>query len=106
MSRDFVREPIPGCDPSARAAGLNGLLATEDLCTLWDGHTQMRADAASALAQLNTLYVAQFGADICVSSGYRTLQQQYAVKAQRAARPRSRARATTAGAWRSTSARP
>ncbi|MCR6689422.1 MAG: M15 family metallopeptidase [Cellulomonas sp.] len=43
----------------------------------------MRADAASALAQLNTLYVAQFGADICVSSGYRTLQQQYAVKAQK-----------------------
>lgn len=83
VSRDFGREPIPGCDPSARAAGLNGLLATEDLCTLWDGHTQMRADAASALAQLNTLYVAQFGADICVSSGYRTLQQQYAVKAQK-----------------------
>ncbi|UJP41435.1 M15 family metallopeptidase [Cellulomonas palmilytica] len=82
-SRDWSREPIPGCDSSARAAGSNGLLAREDLCTLWDGHTQMRADAASALAELNAVYVARFGADMCIASGYRTLQEQYAVKAKR-----------------------
>lgn len=82
-SRSGAREALPGCDPTARAAGQNGLLATADLCTLWDGHTQMRADAASALAELNQVYVARFGADMCVSSGYRTLSQQYAVKAQK-----------------------
>jgi len=82
-SRDASRQPIPGCDPSARAAGLNGRLATKDLCTLWDGHTKLRADAASALAELNSVYVAKFGADMCLASGYRTLQQQYAVKAQK-----------------------
>ncbi|WP_094179539.1 D-alanyl-D-alanine carboxypeptidase family protein [Cellulomonas sp. PSBB021] len=82
-SRDWTREPIPGCDSSARAAGSNGLLARKDLCTLWDGHTQMRADAASALAELNAVYVARFGADMCIASGYRTLQEQYAVKAKR-----------------------
>ncbi|WP_146804829.1 M15 family metallopeptidase [Cellulomonas persica] len=82
-SRDASRQPIPGCDPSARAAGENGRLARVDLCTLWDGHTQMRADAASALAELNAVYVARFGADMCLASGYRTLQEQYSVKARR-----------------------
>ncbi|MBT0995444.1 D-alanyl-D-alanine carboxypeptidase family protein [Cellulomonas sp. DKR-3] len=83
VSRDATRQTLPGCDPSARAAGLNGQLATEDLCTLWDGHTQMRADAASALAGLNAVYAARFGADMCVVSGYRTLAVQYTLKAQK-----------------------
>lgn len=82
-SRDASRQPIPGCDPSARPAGENGRLARGDLCALWDGHTQMRADAASALAELNAVYVARFGADMCLASGYRTLQEQYSVKARK-----------------------
>jgi len=82
-SRDWSRQPIPGCDPAARPAGANGLLARADLCTLWDGHTQLRADAASALAELNAVYVARFGADMCIVSGYRTLQEQYSVKARK-----------------------
>ena len=82
-SRDASRQPLPGCDPSARPAGQNGRLAREDLCALWDGHTQMRADAASALAELNAVYVARFGADMCIASGYRTLQEQYSVKARK-----------------------
>lgn len=83
VSRDAERSALPGCDGTTRAAGSNGLLATKDLCTLWDGRTQMRADAAVALAELNEAHVARFGTDLCLSSGYRTLAQQKAVKAQK-----------------------
>ncbi|MCC2334739.1 M15 family metallopeptidase [Cellulomonas wangsupingiae] len=83
VSRDAERSALPGCDGSVRAEGENGLLATEDLCTLWDGRTQMRADAAVALAELNEVHVARFGTDLCVVSGYRTLAQQRSVKAQK-----------------------
>lgn len=83
VSRDAERSALPGCDGSVRAAGENGLLATKDLCTLWDGHTQMRADAAVALAELNEAHVVRFGTNLCLSSGYRTLAQQRAVKAQK-----------------------
>ncbi|MBO3087779.1 M15 family metallopeptidase [Cellulomonas dongxiuzhuiae] len=83
VSRDAERSALPGCDGGVRAAGSNGLLATKDLCTLWDGRTQMRADAAVALAELNEAHVARFGTDMCLTSGYRTLAQQKAVKAQK-----------------------
>ena len=83
VSRSAERSALPGCDGSARAAGENGLLATKDLCTMWDGRTQMRADAAVALAELNEAHVARFGTDLCLTSGYRTLAQQKAVKAQK-----------------------
>jgi len=83
VSRDAERSALPGCDGSKRPSGENGLLATKDLCTLWDGRTQMRADAAVALAELNEAHVARFGTDLCLSSGYRTLAQQKAVKAQK-----------------------
>lgn len=83
VSRAAERSALPGCDGAARPTGENGLLSTGDLCTLWDGRTQMRADAAVALAELNVAYVARFGTDLCLSSGYRTLAQQKSVKAQK-----------------------
>ncbi|MBO9567539.1 MAG: M15 family metallopeptidase [Cellulomonas iranensis] len=82
-SRGEERSALPGCDGSVRPSGENGLLATKDLCTLWDGRTQMRADAAVALAELNEVHIAKFGTDLCLSSGYRTLAQQKAVKAEK-----------------------
>ncbi|MGW6131461.1 D-alanyl-D-alanine carboxypeptidase family protein [Cellulomonas sp. NPDC055163] len=82
-SRSEEREPLPGCDGATRAAGANGLLATDDLCTLWEGKTQLRADAAVSLAVLNQAFIARFGVDMCLSSGYRTLAQQRSVKAQK-----------------------
>ncbi|GIG22447.1 hypothetical protein Cch01nite_31710 [Cellulomonas chitinilytica] len=82
-SRDEQRSILAGCDGSTRAAGQNGLLKTADLCTLWDGHTQLRADAAVSLAEFNQAFTARFGVDLCLSSGYRTLAQQRAVKAQK-----------------------
>lgn len=83
VSRSVERSPLPGCDGIARPEGKNGLVPAADLCTLFDGHTQLRADAAVALANLNEAYVAKFGSDMCLESGYRTLAQQYAVKAER-----------------------
>lgn len=84
-SRSLDRDTLlPGCSgltPTGREE--NGQLPASDLCTLWDGHTQARSDYAVALAQLNQAFVAQFGADLCLSSGYRTLAQQRAVKAQK-----------------------
>lgn len=83
VSRSVERSPLPGCDGIRRPAKTNGALPADSLCTLFDGHTQLRADAAVALAQLNEAYVAKFGADMCLASGYRTLAQQYTVKAER-----------------------
>ncbi|AEE46772.1 D-alanyl-D-alanine carboxypeptidase family protein [Cellulomonas fimi] len=82
-SRSEERSALANCDGTTRPSGENGLLKTSDLCTLWDGHTQLRADAAVSLAEFNQAFVARFGADLCLSSGYRSLAQQRAVKAQK-----------------------
>lgn len=82
-SRTEERSVLPGCDGSLRPAGQNGLLKVADLCTLWDNHTQLRADAAVSLAEFNQAFAARFGGDLCLSSGYRTLAAQRAVKAQK-----------------------
>ncbi|MEV7972766.1 D-alanyl-D-alanine carboxypeptidase family protein [Cellulomonas sp. NPDC089187] len=83
-SRSQDRQILPGCTGQVSTPDApNGQLPTGDLCTMWDGGTQLRADAAEALAQLNAMYAARFGSDMCLSSGYRTLAQQSAVKASR-----------------------
>lgn len=81
VSRSEEREILPGCDGEASAASSNGQVPEGDLCYLWDGGTQLRADAAEALAELNAMWVTRFGTDLCLSSGYRTLAEQRAVKA-------------------------
>jgi hypothetical protein len=84
VSRSAERSALPGCSGERPAdIGTNGQVPESSLCTLWDGHTQMRQDAAVAFAELNQAFVARFGADLCLSSGYRTLAQQRAVKATR-----------------------
>ncbi len=82
-SRNDNRESLAGCDGTVRDAGLNGQLKEADLCTLWDNHTQLRADAAVSLADFNQAFAARFGADLCLESGYRTLGEQRAVKAKK-----------------------
>ena len=91
-SRGRERAVLPGCfgiiPPGVKPA--NGQLPSSMLCTLWDAKHQLRADAAVALAKLNVAYQQQFGHPMCLSDGYRTLSQQYEVKAERgylAARP-------------------
>jgi zinc D-Ala-D-Ala carboxypeptidase len=84
-SRNFSRDGLlPGCDGhKPTKLSPNGQLPQSDLCTLWDGHTQVRADYAMALAGLNEDFVAKFGVDLCMVSGYRTLAEQRAVKAKK-----------------------
>jgi zinc D-Ala-D-Ala carboxypeptidase len=82
-SRSFDRSPLPGCDGTTRPAGENGQLKTSDLCTLWDGSLQLRADAAYALAEMNLAFRAKFGRDMCVTDAYRTLAEQRVLKRQK-----------------------
>jgi hypothetical protein len=81
VSRSEERSPLPGCDGEASTGASNGQIPQSDLCYLWDGKTELRADAAEALAELNAMWVTRFGTDLCLSSGYRTLAEQRAVKA-------------------------
>lgn len=81
VSRGELREPLPGCDSQTMPVGTNGQLASDSLCTLWDGTHLLRADAAVSLTELNDAYRAQFGVDICLSSAYRSLSAQRVLRA-------------------------
>jgi D-alanyl-D-alanine carboxypeptidase len=61
----------------------NGQIDEQYLCTLWDGKTEIRADAAVSLALLNERYRAQFGTDICMTDGYRSYGAQAALRARK-----------------------
>jgi zinc D-Ala-D-Ala carboxypeptidase len=76
--------PLPGCsgavqDPQAA----NGQLPDGDLCALWDAKHRLRGDAAVSLAQLNAAYRERFGADLCITDTYRSLQAQHSVRARK-----------------------
>ena len=83
-SRAGDRTLLPGCDgvpPEVPQA--NGRIDESFLCTLWDGKTEIRADAAVSLALLNEEYRAEFGTDICMTDGYRSYAAQAALKARK-----------------------
>ncbi|WP_336923279.1 M15 family metallopeptidase [Aquipuribacter sp. SD81] len=90
-SRSGERSLLPGCDgvpPETEQP--NGRMDGEFLCTLWDGKSEIRADAAVSLAVLNESYRAEFGRDMCVTDGYRSYAAQQSLKARKpglAARP-------------------
>lgn len=84
VSRNGERAVLPGCDGTVPITKMtNGKVPKANLCTLWDGDNQLRADAAVALAKLNIAYHKRFGRDMCVTDGYRSLARQYAVKQSR-----------------------
>jgi D-alanyl-D-alanine carboxypeptidase len=92
VSRSNERAVLPGCDGHIPdIAGVqNGQLPASMLCTLWDPARQLRSDAAVAIAKLNVAYQQRFGHELCFNDAYRSLDQQYRVKAERgsfAARP-------------------
>jgi zinc D-Ala-D-Ala carboxypeptidase len=90
-SRSGERSVLPGCDgvpPETEQA--NGRMDRGYLCTLWDGRTEIRADAAVALAVLNEVYREEFGRDLCMTDGYRSYAAQESLRARKpglAARP-------------------
>lgn len=82
-SRDTERSVLPGCDGKVpvNAQWSNGRVPTKSLCTLWDGKNMLRADAAVALAKLNIAYKKRFGHNLCLTDSYRTLSEQYHLRA-------------------------
>lgn len=76
-SRSGARaEDTPAC-AAGPVTGSNGQLGQHELCAFdWaSGHSQ-QAEAALALTELNSAYKARFGANICLTSSYRTLSSQ------------------------------
>jgi hypothetical protein len=92
VSRSNERAVLPGCDghlPPTEGYQ-NGQLPASALCTLWDPRRQLRSDAAVAIAKLNLAYQQHFGHPMCFNDAYRSLSDQYRIKAERgsfAARP-------------------
>ncbi|MDQ1287047.1 MAG: zinc D-Ala-D-Ala carboxypeptidase [Actinomycetota bacterium] len=83
-SRGKERAVLPGCSGEFEKVGAaNGRLPSSLLCSLWDRKYQLRADAAISLAKLNVAYTQEFGHAICLNDAYRTLNEQYAVRATR-----------------------
>jgi zinc D-Ala-D-Ala carboxypeptidase len=81
-ARGKERPVLPGCDGTfARANFSNGQLPESILCTLWEPKHRLRADAAIAIAKLNIAYKQRFGRNLCITDSYRTLSEQYRVKA-------------------------
>ena len=80
-SRSTDREAIPGCDPDARSTGGNGNLTSNGLCKIpWAERFSLRADAATSLAAMNSVYRARFDRDLCLESGYRSYGDQVRLK--------------------------
>lgn len=59
----------------------NGKIPASALCGVsWDSAVQLRCDAAEALEQLNTAYVAAFGTNLSISDSYRSYAGQVACR--------------------------
>ncbi|ACZ31497.1 peptidase M15B and M15C DD-carboxypeptidase VanY/endolysin [Xylanimonas cellulosilytica DSM 15894] len=90
-SRSQDRDPLPGCDAGVTVSSSNGKLTDTELCGLpFAEGERLQARAAVALTALNEAYRDEFGVDLALVSSYRSLAQQYSVKASRgylAARP-------------------
>ena len=82
-SRGAGRPPLPDCTGVVTDVGINGRLSAAALCDLWQAPYQDRADAVVTLFALNDAYRAAFGRDMCLSSGYRDLEEQAALRARK-----------------------
>ncbi|OJV78712.1 MAG: hypothetical protein BGO37_12815 [Cellulomonas sp. 73-92] len=60
--------------------GTNGHVPDESLCDLWQKPYRDRADAVVTLTKLNDAHTAKFGEPMCLTSGYRTLEEQAALR--------------------------
>ncbi|WP_146252065.1 M15 family metallopeptidase [Xylanimonas oleitrophica] len=74
---------LPGCDGEITGTGSNGRIAAGDLCDIWQRPFKVRADAAASLSALNDAYTAEFGEPLCLTGGYRSYEQQVALKKEK-----------------------
>jgi hypothetical protein len=84
-SRAKQRGAIPGCDGVPTGKGTNGHLPPSELCDLWQAPYKARADAAVTLIALDQVYFARFGVDICLTSGYRSYEEQLRLRGTKGA---------------------
>lgn len=82
-SRAVEREAVPGCSGIVTDIGTNGRLPASALCDLWQAPYQDRADAVVSLFALDAAFRAAFGRDLCLTSGYRNLEEQTALRAKK-----------------------
>lgn len=103
-SRDAERDPSAAGSHAATSAGaapaagqqaaitcsgviagpqLNGRLTVADLCDLWQKPYRDRADAVVSAYVLNDAFQHRFGRPMCLTSGYRTLEEQAALRITR-----------------------
>lgn len=68
------------CDGIVTDPGTNGRVPDAELCDLWQRPYKDRADAAVALFALNDEYAAVFGEPMCLTSAYRTYEEQAALR--------------------------
>ena len=80
--RYTVSLQLPDCVPPPELDAPNGELPDSLLCDIWGGQ-QLRADAAVTLAELNYQFKSEFGRNLCITSSYRTLSEQYVIKRKR-----------------------
>ncbi|MBU4337234.1 MAG: M15 family metallopeptidase [Actinobacteria bacterium] len=73
------------CDGIVTDPGTNGRVPDAELCDLWQEPYRDRADAAVSIFALNDMYVARFGEPMCLSSAYRTFEEQAALRRKKGA---------------------
>lgn len=73
------------CDGVVTDPGTNGRVPRSELCRLWQRPFEDRADAAVALVALNDAYRARFGEPMCLTSGYRSYEEQAALRRSKGA---------------------
>ncbi|MFW6090758.1 MAG: M15 family metallopeptidase [Actinomycetota bacterium] len=88
-SRDDVTDAgfprVAGCDATVAPKGsvANGRLDREaHLCPIGEHHL-LRPDAAAAFVAMNAAYLEDTGHHLCVTDSYRSLDQQYSLKARK-----------------------
>ena len=80
-SRMADRTEPSDCTGFFSGRGSNGRVLESDLCDLWQEPFRDRADAVVAIIDLNAAYTARFGDSMCLSSGYRTIEEQAVLRA-------------------------
>lgn len=69
------------CSGVVSGAMSNGRLTAANLCDLWQKPYKDRADAVVTAFAMNDAFVAKFGRPMCLTSGYRTYEEQARLRA-------------------------
>jgi len=77
-------QDVPGnCNVTAKMKGSNGRLSKSSLCTLPEKGQALQSEAAGSFIVMNQAYKTLFGRNICLDDSYRSLADQYSVRASR-----------------------